>query len=220
MKWLRRLGRALPGTGAPPERRERAIEERSSPGVAALFEGLAEERQHAILDLGTAVGESLAVYSPFARWIRFADVLGNSFGDDWQAAIDAIPPNPEQPYDAIIGWDVLDRYPPQARPAIMARLAELASPEARLLLVVSDADASASRSLHFALLGVDRMRWSETDEPAPAYARLLPAQAQRALEPFRMKKAFSTQAGFREYYCQLPVASDQADPIVSRNASR
>lgn len=200
LTWVRRIGRAFPRAGTPPERRARAAEDRSSPGVAALFDGLVEERQHAILDLGTAIGESLAVYSPFARWIRFADVLGGSFGDDWRAAIDAIPPNPEQPYDAIIGWDVLDRYPPEARPAIMTRLAELASPDARLLLVVSDADAGASRSLRFALLAVDRMRWSETNEPAPAYARLLPAQAQRALEPFRVKKAFSTQAGFREYF--------------------
>ncbi len=200
MKWVRRMGRALPGSSAAQARTAREVEERVSPAVAALFEGMAEARQHAILDLGPADGTSLAVYSPFARWIRFADILGPSnAAEEWAAALDAIPENPEQPYDAIFAWDVLDRFAPQARPALIARLAELANPSARLLFIVADTDARPARSLRFSLTAVDRMRCTDTGEPPPPYRPLLPAQVARTLEPFQVVRAFSTRAGFREY---------------------
>src|SRR5690606_32103389 len=101
----------------------------AAPGLTALFEGVKQEVEHAVLDLGPAAESSLSVYGRFARRIRFADLLsaGTSsagLGD----ALRAVRAQPEQPYDLVFGWDILDRLPPEARPALMERLTEVTAP--------------------------------------------------------------------------------------------
>ena len=200
MAWLHRIERESPAavaTGDPPAHPE---SERISPGGRALFEGLDPDRSRAVLDLGPAGGSSLAVYSRFARWVRFADVLTRALsGDAWPAAQPAIPSNPERPYDLLVLWDVLDRLSPEDRPLLVERIAEVSAGDARLLAVVGTAEPPPTGLRRYAFADVDRMSYAETGEPAPVHPPLLAAEVGRVLAPFEVTCAISTRMGIREY---------------------
>ncbi|MEX2572163.1 MAG: methyltransferase domain-containing protein [Gemmatimonadota bacterium] len=189
---------ALPVAG--PDQSGATAGTRATAGAAALFERVREDRSRAILDLGPAAGSSLRVYGRFARWVRFADALAEATSPQiWRPMLEALPPNPERPYDVVVAWDILDRLPPKARPALVERLTALSGPEARLFVVTASPDHPPLELLHFALETVDRMRYEHTGLPHPRHPPLLPAEVNRLLMPFEVTRAFSTQVGLREY---------------------
>ncbi len=174
--------------------------ERATPGIAALFDGVPEDKSHAVLDLGTAADSSLRVYSRFARRIRFADMLAEVRSPHgWDALPGALPLQPERPYDLVFGWDVLDRIFPEQRPLLVQRLAEVSSLDARLHLVVESTERASAHPLRFALLDVDRMRCEPTNSGRPVRRPLLPAEVERLLAPFQVLHAFTLKGGLREY---------------------
>src|SRR5688572_5646635 len=131
MDWLRRGGRQTSPAAPPRDPSLPPPVERTSAGLAALFEGLSEDRSHAILDLGPASDSSLKVYGRYARWVRFCDIVGTAASPDgWDSAVNTLPSQPEHPYDLIFAWDVLDRLNPADRPQLIARLVEVTAPSA------------------------------------------------------------------------------------------
>jgi len=198
--WLRRTHRASdPATAAPAEVLPEPVE-RPTPGVAALLEGVSEDRSHAVLDLGPASAASLRVYSRFARRIRFADLLTPAMSPEGCAeALEDVPAQPDRPYDLVFAWDVLDRLFPEERPRLVKRLAELGSADARLHVVTEASGRSAVHPLRFSLLDVDRMRHEVTGPARPTRRQLLPAELERLLAPFQVVHAFTLKGGLREY---------------------
>lgn len=188
--------RATPGM-APAS--ETARVERSSPGLAAFFEGLSADRTHAVLDFGAASGTGLLVYSEFARWVRFLDLLDDPAPDLTVLAAGAIPPNPPRPYDIVLIWDILDRLPPEDRPRLVERLIDVTAPDARLFAVVT-ADEHPGQVFRFSVLDSDKMWYEPAAQSAVIHPPILPAEVQRLLDPFKVARAFSSVAGLREYY--------------------
>jgi hypothetical protein len=152
-----------------------------------------------VLDLGPAAGPSLEVYGRFARWIRFADLLDAASHGGWAAALGDLPPHPERPYDLVFAWDILDRIFPEERPRLIARLAELSAPRARMYVAVDASGRSAVQPLGFRLLDVDSVGYEPTGPPRPPLPPLLPAEVERLLSPFRVSRAFTVKGGLREY---------------------
>lgn len=177
--------------------------ERAAPGVAALFQGLRRDGGYAILDMGPAVDPHLRLYGRYARQVRFAGLVPNPpRGEDWTEAVRALPPNPDQPYDLVLMWDLLDRLIPEERPRLMARVTELTAPHARMHLMVDSSGAPITRPLRFTLLDVDRVAQQPVGGPVPAQRQLLPAQLERLLVPFEVVHAFTLRVGFREYMAE------------------
>jgi hypothetical protein len=200
MDWLRRTGRSDDLDVATPGEPDPAAIERTTPGVASLLEPVSPDRTHAVLDLGPATGPSLRVYSRFARRVRFADLASTATSaEEWAAAVDALPAQPQRPYDLVFVWDVLDRIPPTERPRLLQRLAELSAPDARLFAVVDSSGNATAHPLRFTLLDVDRMRFEVAGPAEPAWPPLLPAEVERLLAPFEVVHAFTSQVGLREY---------------------
>jgi len=200
LDWLRRLRRVASGAPeAPIVAAPEPVLERATLGVATLFDGVREDRSHAVLDLGPADGSSLEVYGRFAGRVRFADLSAMAGSDGWGAALDALPPQPERPYDLLFVWDLLDRATPEVRPRLVARLAEICAPDARLHLMVEASDRGTTRPFRFSLVGTDRMRYEATGDQGAAGPRLLPAEVERLLSPFKVVRAFTSQVGMREY---------------------
>jgi hypothetical protein len=193
--WLARLRRTI----AAPDKVRSAGFERASPGLAALFAGLTADGVGPLLDLGPAADSSLQVFGRYTHRVRFADLLGAALAPSgWSAASEAIPaPNP--PYDVVLAWDVLDRLPPDERPALIAHLAEITSPGARLHVVADAPEKTTLEPLRFALLDVDSIRCEPTGRALPAYPRILPGQVERLLAPFRVAAGFTLKVGVREY---------------------
>jgi len=205
--WRRGIGRAPATTAPPPGGAVAEPVEGAAPGVAALLDGVSEDRTHAVLDLGAAADVTLRLYARFARWVRFADLLGEG---GWARGAGsptgmwtAIPPQPEHPYDLVLGWDVLDRLFPEHRPRLVERLAELTAPGARLHLVTR-ADDTLARPLRFTLLDVNRFRYEPAGTAPLPRPRLLPAELTKLLLPFQVLHAFTLRNGLREYVAARP----------------
>jgi len=193
--WLRRIRRT-----SSPEETVQAPIERAAPGVAALFAGLSEDGSHAVLDFGAAAETNLRLYSRFARRIRFADLLTDPpHGDAWAAALRALPPHPDQPYDIVLVWNLLDRLAPEERPPLVERLTRLTASGARLYVVVDASSEPNTQPFRFTLLDVDRVSQQAVGPPHPPQPQLLPAEVERLLEPFRVVRGFTLRHGLREY---------------------
>ncbi len=176
--------------------------EGAAPGVAALLDGVREDRSHSVLDLSQAVDRNLRLYARFARWVRFADLLGEEgwarSGGSAAALAQALPEQPDHAYDLVLAWDVIDRLFPEDRLRLVRRLAEVSAPRARLHLVVRSEEA-VSRALRFTLLDTNRIRYEPLPTPAVPRPRLLPADVTKALAPFHVLHAYTLRSGMREY---------------------
>ena len=207
MDWLRRIGHA-PAAAPAARPHETALPEaveRPTPGVAAFLQGVSEDRSHAVLDLGPASEASLNVYSRFARRVRFADVMAAATSPQgWAGAVSALPPQPVRPYDLVFGWDIMDRLDPEGRKRLIERLAEITSPDARMHLMVEATEKTSTVPFRFALMAVDRIRCEATGPVRPTPARMLPAQVERTLAPFKVVRAFTLKGGLREYVAVRP----------------
>jgi len=173
---------------------------RRSPALAMLFGALVEDGRHSVLDLGPACGAHLRVLGSFASQVRFADLLRPAGrGAEWAEALRAVAPNPTRPYDVVLAWDVLDRLDPDGRAALVARLAGITAPRARLYAVVAGEGAGRTALYRFELL--DRERVAEWPEDAARRSSepLLPAPLERALLPFEVVSAYMLRHGAREY---------------------
>lgn len=181
-----------------PERFEGA-----APGVAALLEGVSEDRTHAVLDLGPAANRSLEVYGRYARWVRFADLLGEGWRSRGQGSaaglLKTVLPRPERPYDLVFAWDILDRLFPEDRPHLVEWLAGITAPDARHHVLVRGSDEAVMRPLRFTLLGTDRIEYEPTSTAMLPPSRLRPAEVARVLAPLHVVHAFTLKTGFREY---------------------
>jgi hypothetical protein len=181
-------------------RPESEVVERAAPGVAALFDGIGEDRSHSVLDLGTAADTSLRVYGRFARRIRFVDLVGNSRSSAaWAETLTSLPEQAEQPYDLLFAWDILDRLFAEERPGFVAHLRKVSAPDARLHLVVDNSQGATTQPRRFTLTDVDRMSCAPAGPSRPARRRLLPGEVERVLAPFRVVRGFTLKGGLREY---------------------
>jgi hypothetical protein len=168
--------------------------------LAALFGTMKAERAHSILDLGEASRRHLAVLSPYARQIRFAGLVPTPpAGDVLRVALERLPPNADHPYDIVLAWDVLDRLGPPDRKALLDRVAELTAPKARLYASVDTSGAETVQPVRWTLVSVERISQAPVGAPERAKPVLLPAQAERMLDPFKVTHAFSLRVGAREY---------------------
>lgn len=203
MGWFRRLREALapPADPEEPQAEAPATTEQASPGIAALFEGLKEDRGHAVLDLGLAADTHLRLFRKYARAVRFAGLTPEPpAGTGWNAAIRALPPHPDHPYDVVLAWNVLDRLSDRERRHLVGRLDEITGPGARLHLFVDASGEAATPAVRFTLLDLDRVSREVVGPPERGGgSQLLPAQVERLLAPFEVVRAFTLRHGLREY---------------------
>lgn len=207
MSWLERL-RTRASTGPPrnpPNSPATAPDERTSPGLAALFGSLEQGGHHSVLDLGLANNQHLSFFAPFAGLIRFAGLMPvPPRGEEFIAALESIPPDPEYPYDVVLAWDVFDRLGPDDQRALIDRLKQVTAPGARLYTVVDSTGTQTTRPLRHTIVDIGRVRQEPVGPSEPAQPQLLPAHVERVLAPFEVVHAFSLRVGLREYVAQKP----------------
>lgn len=180
--------------------REAQVVERTSPGLAALFEGLRADGRHSILDLGEGSRRQLEVLTPYAEVVRFAGLVPGTdegVGDTFDP--EALVAHPDHPYDVVLAWDVLDRLNVDERACLVARIVELTAPGARLYASVAASDGRARQPVRSNLVAHDRVAREPAGDPVAAGPQLLPAQVERLLSPFEVTHAFSLRVGVREY---------------------
>jgi len=197
--WLSRLRHSV---GEKNEVSNEPVPERivrPAPGVATLLDGVAEDRSHAVLDLGPAAEASLRVYSRFARWVRFTDLLGGTAPARGPFEPTELTAQPEHPYDLVFTWDALGLLEPDERPTLVARIAEISAPDARLHVLIKASEEPDRSPLRFTLEDVGQISYESRGGGGVRQAPLLPADVERSLRPFEVIRAFSLMGGLREY---------------------
>jgi hypothetical protein len=179
--------------------------EGAAPGVAAVLEGVSEDRAHAVLDLGPATDQSLRVYGRFARWIRFADLLGEAWWPQAEGSAAGLQlPQLDRPYDLVFAWDILDRLFPEDRPQLVRWLAEITAPGAHVHVVVRASEDAIAYPLRFTLVDVGHIRYETTGKARLPLYRLLPAEVAKVLAPLQVVRAFTLRNALREYVAVRP----------------
>ena len=195
----------MPGA-PPPDAKAVATSlaiERGSPALAALFERLQPDGNHAILDLGPATTSHLGVLRDYARSIRFLGILpvfaeeGVLDAEATRKALAVLSPD-EGGYDVVLAWDAFDRIDNEARSVLVDRLAAVTRPGAALYTFVDSSDA-VGPSLQCTLVGTNRLSQESVGSPPNGRTPILPAQVEKALDPFEVTQAFSLRIGLREY---------------------
>ena len=205
VSWPRSLGSSSRADArATPVARPAPIEG-PAPGVAALFEGVSEDRGHAVLDLGPATDQSLRAYGRFARWICFADLLGEAWWPhDVGSAAGLQLPQLDRTYDLVFAWDILDRLLPDDRPHLVQWLADITAPGAHIHVVVRASEDAITYPLRFTLVDIGHIRYEPTGTAPLPVSRLLPAEVAKVLMPLRVVRAFTLRNGLREYVVLRP----------------
>jgi len=204
MRWpqpLRRRATGRAGGRAADVRPAAPVEvERRSPGLGELFARIGPGAGHRLLDLGPASGRSLEVYGRFASQVRFAD-LGSIAPSG-----DALPPD-DDPYTAVVAWDVLSSVTPCARRELVRRIASRCAPGARLYAVVRGGDGAPATLARSVVIDSDRVleRPLERGSPLPPFP---PAEVERALRPFVVVRSFVLRCGAREYVATLAAVEE------------
>jgi hypothetical protein len=174
--------------------------ERAAPGIAALLEGSTEDGTLSVLDLGSASESSFQLYAGFARRIRFADILANPPPTEGLAGtLEALGSHRLPLYDLVLAWNVLDWLRDEERRALIERLVQVTTPEARLYVLVDASGRPRTCPLRFSLLGRNRVSQEPVGLEEPARPEILPAELERLLMPFRVCHAFTLRGGWREY---------------------
>ncbi len=206
MNWVPGTGRGATTSAASAGQALAERTEGAAPGMATLLQGLGEDRSHSVLDLGRAADLNLRMYSRYARWVRFADLLGEAWTRASGSAagiLSDVPGQPEHPYDVVFAWDTLERLFPEQRPQLVQGLVELTAPGARLHLITRG-DDPAARPLHFTLLDVNRFGYEPAGSVPLPRPRLVPAEVNRLLQPFLVQHAYTLRNGLREYVAARP----------------
>jgi hypothetical protein len=200
--WLRRIGSSPASEPHTPLESLPEPLEGAAPGAATVLKGVSEDRSYSVIDLGPASDQSLRVYGRFARWIRFADVLGESWrrapGSAAGLLAEAVPQT-DRPYDLVFAWDLLDRLFPDNRRQLAEWMADVTAPDARLHILVRTSEDVPMQPMRFVLLDVDRIRYEPTSSAKLPPSRLLPADVGRVLAPLQIIHAYTLKTGFREY---------------------
>jgi len=202
VSWLERLRQRPPHESQADDAEAAHVPavERRSPGLEALLDTLTADGSHSILDFGPATSEHLRFLGRYGRQIRFAGFLPEPpAGKDLEEAVRALPPNPSQPYDVVLAWNLLDRIDPAVRPALIAKLDELTAMGARLFAVVDTSGSSTIQPTRTTIVSRDHVAETPVGDPAPAFPPLLPAPIERLLAPFKVASAYTLRSGQREY---------------------
>jgi hypothetical protein len=158
-----------------------------------------------VLDLGAATGQNLRVYSRFARWIHFADLLGEQWSYRGEPSAGGLHlPRLDRAYDLVFAWDILDRLFPEARSRLVQWLTDITAPETRIHAVVRASEHAISRPLRFTLMDVGRIRYETAGTARLPVSRMLPAEVAKVLAPLRVAHAFTLKNGLREYLAVRP----------------
>ena len=205
--WIERLRFRAPREVEPaePDDAAPAPVERSSPGLGALFALLREDGRHSILDLAPASDRHLRFLGRYSRHIRFAGLVPEPpTGEGLASALAALAPNPSQPYDVVLAWDVFDRLDRSERSSLVALLAEFTAPGARLYAVVDASGAPTVQPVRSTIVDIDRVAQHPVGSPRPARPQLLPAHMEGLFSPFEITHAFMLRIGLREYVTMKP----------------
>jgi hypothetical protein len=179
-----------------------------SESLKALLDSLQPEARHAVLDLGPPLAGNIQFLSALSCRVRIADLHRSLSAESLESrqpeAMGALferllPLAPDERFDALLAWDVLDYLRPDQVSSLMARLTPACQPGALVLVMVSTRRQIPTRPARYRI--VDRETLS-CDGPLPL-VRACPQYTQldlaRMLPGFSVRRSYLLRNGIQEY---------------------
>lgn len=183
-----------------------------APLFAMAVEALEDDRRHVVLDLGRARGGTVDLFSRYRCRLDIADLpsrladLPGLEDDGGPAALEGwldglLPPARGETVDLVLCWNLLNYLPAGVIEALGRRLAERASPRARLhALIEYQATRMPAIPASFAPAGLELLADAAEGDPAAIPApRYSPKELEKRLPGFSSEKTMLLGNGMQEY---------------------
>lgn len=179
-----------------------------SQSLKALVDSLSPESRHAVLDLGPPLATNIKFLSGLGCRVRIADLHRSLSAESLESrqpeATGALlerllPLAPDERFDALLAWDVLDYLRPDQVSSLMARLSPACRPGALALVMLSTRRQIPARPARYRI--VDRETLScdgplPPERPCPQYTQL---DLARMMPGFSVRRGYLLRSGIQEY---------------------
>lgn len=176
--------------------------------LKALLDSLHPEPRRAVLDLGPPLAGNIKLLSGLGCRVRIAD-LNRSLGaepiesrqPDAMAALleRLLPLLPDERFDALLAWDVLDYLRPDQVSSLMARLIPACRPGALALVMVSTRRQIPARPARYRIVDRESLDCDGPLQPTrvcPLYTQL---DLAHLMPGFSVRRSYLLRSGIQEY---------------------
>lgn len=194
-----------------------------SQSLKALLDSLRPESRHAVLDLGPPLAENVKLLSGLGCRVRIADLHRSLSAESLESrqpeAMDALferllPLAPEEGFDALLAWDVLDYLRPDQVSSLMARLTPACRPGALALVMVSTRRQIPARPARYRILDRETLDCDSPPQPMRACPLYTQLDLAHMMPGFSVRRSFLLRSGIQEYL----LARDERGPAKPRSA--
>jgi len=208
MSWLFRRRRPGSGESADDETDEvRGLisGRHRSPAFELVRAGLERRRPGAVLDLGDS--ENIRFLSRYSDRITILDLFQSArpthgtratpfrFHED---VLDVLP-DPEEPVDLLLVWDLLHYFEPPLRAELARRLAELCAPGATAFLLTSATVPIPMTPIRFRIDERGGLRYRVPEGPRAQAPDLRVREVEKTLVGFEPVRLFQLRNGLQEF---------------------
>jgi hypothetical protein len=185
---------------APSSHRSLALKE--------LLGGLRPGSRHSVLDLGPSVAANIRLLAAMSCRVRIADLVGALAAESVEGRrIEAMPAllerllplAPDERFDAVFAWDVLDYLRPDQVSCLAERLAPALRPEAPVLVFLSTRRTIPAIPLRYRIADRENVAHEGALEPSRPCPRYGQHDLRRMMPAFAVRRSFLLRTGIQEF---------------------
>lgn len=196
-----------------------------SQALRTLLDGLRPGSRHAVLDLGPPLASNVKFLSALSCRVRIADLHRSLSAESLESrrpeAIAALferllPLAPDERFDALLAWDVLDYLRPDQVSSLMARLTPACRPEALALVLVSTRHQIPAKPPLYRIVDRETLAYDGPLQPVRACPRYTQGDLVRMMPGFSVRRSLLLRNGIQEYLLarDLGEAAARARPVT------
>jgi hypothetical protein len=200
VSWFSRSRSAAEPAPAPGGHRSQSLK--------VLLDSLHSESRHSVLDLGPPLASNIKLLSGLGCRVRIADLHRSLSAESIESRQPEamglllerlLPMAPDERFDALLAWDVLDYLRADQVSSLMARLTPACRPGALALVMVSTRRTIPARPLRYRIVDGDTLDCDGPLQPTrtcPLYTQL---DLAHMMPDFAVRRSFLLRNGIQEY---------------------
>ncbi len=173
-----------------------------------LLDSLRPGSRHSVLDLGPSVAANVRFLAALSCRVRIADLVRAMAAEPVESrrpeAVPALfdrllPLAPDETFDAVLAWDVLDYMRPDQVSCLAERLGRSCRPEAPVLVFVSTRRTIPATPLRHRIVDRENVAHDGPREPSRPCPRYGQHDIRRLMPAFSVRRSFLLRTGIQEF---------------------
>lgn len=188
------------GAAPPAGHRSLALKE--------LLAGLRPGSRHSVLDLGPSVAANVRLLAGLSCRVRIADLVRSLAAEPVESrrpeAMPALlerllPLAPDERFDAVLAWDVLDYLRPDQVSCLADRVGPACRAEAPVLVFTSTGRNIPATPLRYRIVDRENVAYEGAREPSRPCPRYGQHDLRRMMPAFSVRRSFLLRTGIQEF---------------------